>query len=143
MQFDVEVRLGEARSVWRAQKFAEAVPLVCGPGDAFITNRQALHGSFPNESADPRVTVNFGFHRYRSVIGQRGALTARGVLYDEDYVRNRCRAIQIGIDARAQRFPAERRFPYQPFVGDEAANRFNDETRRDVLATCYVRDLAI
>ena len=100
-------------------RFCEAVPLVCGPGDAFITNRQALHGSFPNESADPRITVNFGFHRYRSVIGQRGALTARGVLYDEDYVRSRCRAIQVAIDARAQRFPQERRFVYQPFVGDE------------------------
>lgn len=124
-------------------RFRQALPLVCRPGDAFITNRQALHGSFPNESPDPRVTVNFGFHRYRSVIGQRGALTARGQLYDDDYVRNRCRAIQIGIDARAQRFPDERRFVYQPFVGHEDANRFNDETRRDVLSTCYLRDLAI
>lgn len=126
-----------------SDRLPDAVPLVCGPGDAFITNRQALHGSFPNVSPDPRVTVNFGFHRYRSVIGQRGTLTSSGQEYDADYVRHRCRAIAVAIDARAHRFPDERRFVYQPFAGEEDRHRFDDDNRRHVLAEAYLHDLAI
>ena len=126
-----------------SDRLPDAVPLLCRAGDAFITNRQALHGSFPNASEDPRVTVNFGFHRYQSVIGQRGALTARGQQYDAKYVRQRCRAIAIAIDARAQRFPDERRFVYEPFVGEEDANRFGDDASHALLASCYLNDLAI
>ncbi len=128
-----------------SDRLAQAVPLVCNPGDAFITNRQALHGSFPNVSADPRVTVNFGFHRYRSVINQPGTLTSNGQIYDADYVHQRCRAIAVAIDARAQRYPGERRFVYQPFADAAAleANRFNEHTRREVLAEAYLHDLAI
>ncbi|HZZ90806.1 MAG TPA: phytanoyl-CoA dioxygenase family protein, partial [Caulobacteraceae bacterium] len=44
------------------ERLPDAVPLVCEPGDVAITNRQAVHGSFANTSADWRVTVNFGFH---------------------------------------------------------------------------------
>jgi ectoine hydroxylase-related dioxygenase (phytanoyl-CoA dioxygenase family) len=126
-----------------SDRLPDAVPLVCRPGDAFITSRQTLHGSFPNVSADPRVTVNFGFHRHRSVIDQEGTLTSKGQRYDAAYVRQRCRAIAVAVDARAQRHPEERRFAYQPFVGHEDENRFTDENRREVLAPCYLNDLAI
>ena len=34
-----------------------------------------------------------------------------------------------GIDARAQRFPAEARFAYQPFAGQESQFRWNDVAR--------------
>lgn len=120
-----------------------AVPLVCRPGDAFITNRQTLHGSFPNTSSERRVTVNFGFHRYSSVVDQTGALTRNGVVYDREYVRQRSRCIPVAIDARAQRFPHEERYVYEPFVGEEDENRFNEETRVSVLQDYNVRDIAI
>ena len=52
-----------------SDRLPDAVPLVCEPGDVAITNRQAVHGSFANTSPRPRVTINFGFHRRRSVLG--------------------------------------------------------------------------
>jgi hypothetical protein len=48
-----------------------AVPILCKPGDVYIQSRQALHGAFPNTSSDPRVTLQFGFHRRSSVLGVR------------------------------------------------------------------------
>ena len=52
-----------------SERLRDAVPLICKPGDVAMTNRQAVHGSFANTSPDWRVTVNFGFHRRRSVLG--------------------------------------------------------------------------
>lgn len=103
-----------------SNRLPTAVPLLCGPGDVAITNRQAIHGSFANTSPDPRVTINFGFHRRRSVLG----VTSGGVhnpvaMYDEQRIHERSKAIMYGIDARAQRFPDESRFVYRPFAGRE------------------------
>jgi hypothetical protein len=105
-----------------------AVPLLCAPGDVAITNRQAIHGSFANTSPDPRVTINFGFHRRRSILG----VTSGGVhnpvaVYDEERIHERSKAIVYGIDARAQRFPNEPRFVYQPFDGHEDEYRWSPE----------------
>ncbi len=113
-----------------SDRLPDAVPLVCGPGAVAITNRQAIHGSFANTSAEPRVTINFGFHRRRSVLG----VTSGGVhnpvsVYDEERIRTRSAAIMYGIDARAQRFPHERRYVYQPLAGQEDAYRFGPATR--------------
>lgn len=113
-----------------SDRLPDAVPLVCGPGDVAITNRQAIHGSFANTSAEPRVTINFGFHRRRSVLG----VTSGGVhnpvsVYDEERIRTRSAAIMYGIDARAQRFPHERRYVYQPLAGQEDDYRFGPATR--------------
>ena len=54
------------------ERLEGAVPIVCNPGDVVICNRQLLHGSFPNCGLEPRLTVNFGFHRRSSVLGVRG-----------------------------------------------------------------------
>ncbi len=126
-----------------SERIPDAIPLVCGPGDCTMTNRQTLHGSFANTSADRRVTVNFGFHKYRSVIGQTGKLTGEGNVYDVDYIRQRSRCIPVAIDARAQRFPSEPRYVYRPCVGEEDRNRYNEETRSTVLKNYNTRDLAI
>ena len=126
-----------------SERLPDAVPLVCDAGDCFITNRQALHGSFANTSSDLRITVNFGFHRYASVIGQTGVLSGSGNTYDAEYVQRRSRCIPVAIDARAQRFPDEDRYVYQPFAGEEDAHRFNDETRRSVLKDYALFDLGI
>jgi len=137
---DIAARVSENNdSDW----FDNAVPLVCEPGDAFITNRQTVHGSFPNTSKDRRITVNFGFHRYSSVIGQTGKLSGDGNLYTEEYVRQRCRCIPLAIDARSQRFPDEQRYTYQPFAGQEDEHRYEPETIRDILIDYNLQDLGI
>ena len=113
-----------------SDRLPDAVPLVCGPGDVAITNRQAVHGSFANTSRDPRVTINFGFHRRRSVLG----VTAGGVhnpvaVYDDDRIRERSKAIMYAIDARAARFPGEARYRYEPFAGQEDSYRWTPATK--------------
>ena len=61
-----------------------AVPLVCNAGDVTIVNRQMVHGSFANSSPDLRISLTFGFHRRKSVLGQKAALsiTETNAVYD-------------------------------------------------------------
>lgn len=112
-KIDIKQRVAEAGS----ERLPDAVPFICDPGDLAITNRQCLHGSFANTSSDWRVTLNFGCHRRRSVLGVSGGgiHNAPGV-YDDARIRDRSRVIGYAIDARRQRFPEEIPFPYQPFV---------------------------
>ena len=92
-----------------SDRLPDAVPLVCNPGDVAITNRQAVHGSFANTSPRPRVTIQFGFHRLRSVLSvASGDLSNQVVVLDEQRIHERSKAIMYGIDARAQRYPARR-----------------------------------
>jgi len=105
-----------------------AVPLVCAPGDVAIVNRQAVHGSFANVSDNVRVSVHFGFHRRRSVLGVRsGGIHNPVSLYDEAYIRERARLIMYAIDARRQRFPEEASYVYQPLAEHAADFRFSSE----------------
>ncbi len=113
-KLDIKAMVAEAGS----ERLPDAVPIVCKPGDVAITNRQALHGSFANTSRDWRVTVNFGFHRRRSVLGVKvgGSLHGKPGVYDEARIRERARMIGYAIDARRQRFPDETPFRYLPHV---------------------------
>jgi hypothetical protein len=82
-----------------------------------ITNRQAVHGSFANTSKDWRVTLNFGFHRRRSVLDvQGGGIHARPTIYTAEHIHERSKMLGYAIDARRQRFPRETPFAYQPHV---------------------------
>jgi hypothetical protein len=120
-----------------------AVPLICAPGDVAITNRQAIHGSFANTSPDPRVTINFGFHRRRSILGvESGGVHNAIAVYDEQRIYERSKAIMYGIDARAQRFPHETRFHYQPFAGQEHDYHWTPETQT-ILKDYNLLDLGI
>jgi hypothetical protein len=114
-----------------SDRLPEAVPIVCKPGDVAITNRQAVHGSFANTSPDWRVTVNFGFHRRRSVLGvqSRGSLHGAPGVYDEMRIAERARVIGYAIDARHQRFPQERSFTYQPHALAGESWRWDDRAR--------------
>ena len=113
-----------------SERLLDAVPLVCKPGDVAITNRQAVHGSFANTSDDWRVTVNFGFHRRRSVLGVKGGGVHNApAVYDAERIRQRARVIGYAIDARHRRFPEEIPFVYRPHAAagetyrwDAAAN---------------------
>lgn len=108
---DIKAMVDEAGS----ERLPDAVPLVCKPGDVAITNRQAVHGSFANTSDDWRVTVNFGFHRRRSVLGVKGGGVHNApAVYDAERIRQRARVIGYAIDARRRRFADEIPFVYRP-----------------------------
>lgn len=97
------------------ERLPDAVPIICAPGDVAITNRQAVHGSFANTSPDWRVTLNFGFHRRRSVLGvEAGGVHNAKAVYDDARIRERARVIGYAIDARHRRFPQEVPFLYRP-----------------------------
>ena len=61
-----------------------------------------LHGSFANTSDDLRISLTFGFHRHRSVLGATGALSeSESVRYDEERIAKRSAVIGVAIDASA------------------------------------------
>jgi Phytanoyl-CoA dioxygenase (PhyH) len=128
-----------------SEQLPGALPLICAPGDVTIVNRQTLHGSFANSSPDLRVSITFGFHRRKSVLGQHTALTMReeGVYYDEARIEKRASVIPVAIDARRHHFPSEQPFRYQPLAHRAAELRFNDETFKRVIRDYNQYDLAI
>ncbi len=107
----------------------DAVPLISKPGDVAISNRQIVHGSFPNMSRDARISLNIGFHRRKSVEGAcgvgRNGLGDR--LYDTDTIVKRSEIISLAIAARRQRYPDEEPFDYRPLAGKPFA--WNDAAR--------------
>jgi hypothetical protein len=108
-----------------SDRLPDAVPFICGPGDVVICNRQAIHGSFANTCEDVRVTINFGFHRRKSVLGVvSGGVHNPVAIYDEDRIRERSRVIMYAIDSRQQRFPNEKPYRYKPFAGQESHYRW-------------------
>lgn len=120
-----------------------AVPLFCEAGSVTVANRQILHGSFANTSADQRVSLTFGFHRRASVLGQQGALVAgENEIYDAARIFERSGVIATAIDARAQHFVNEAAYTYQPFVGFEDKYRWNDTARQN-LRNYSLKDLGI
>jgi len=113
-----------------SERLPDAVPFVCGPGDLAITNRQCLHGSFANTSHDWRVTLNFGCHRRRSVLGVAGGgLHNAPTVYDETRIQKRSRIIGYAIDARRQRFPNEKSFQYAPFSENDNSYKWDEEAK--------------
>ncbi len=136
-----KVDIAEMVATAGSDRLPDAIPLVCAPGDVAITNRQAIHGSFANTSPDTRVTINMGFHRRASVLGQTGAGIhgVTGVL-DEDRIARRSKVIGWAIDARRQRYHDEKPFEYQPLVGQ--ALQFDDDARAE-LADYNALDLSI
>ncbi len=113
-----------------SERLEGAVPLVCDAGDVIICSRQLVHGSFANSGFEPRVTVNFGFHRRQSVLG----VTTRNNqnqqdTYTADRIRERAKAIALAIDARRQRFPFETPYVYKPLAGDAEAIRWDEQVR--------------
>jgi ectoine hydroxylase-related dioxygenase (phytanoyl-CoA dioxygenase family) len=113
-----------------SDRLPDAVPMICAAGDVAICNRQAIHGSFANTSDDVRVTINFGFHRRRSVLGvESGGVHNTVAVYDEARIRERSRLIAYAIDARKQRFPDETPFRYVPLANEQALYRWTPEAR--------------
>lgn len=117
----------------------DAVPMLLQPGDCGIVSRSALHGSYPNRSANRRVTLLLGFHKRDSAIGATTTnvhafkipgVDKKEITYTEEYVLRRTRMIPLAIDARHQYRPSETPFKYGgSFIGDAS---WNEETRADI-----------
>lgn len=126
-----------------SDRLPDAVPLICGPGDVVITNRQAIHGSFANTCEDVRVTINFGFHRRKSVLGVvSGGVHNPVSTYDDARIRERSRVIMYAIDARQRRFPDETPYRYKPLAGKEEQYRWTPEVMPN-LKDYNLQDLGI
>jgi len=138
-KLDIKALVAESGS----ERLQGAVPIVCNPGDVVMCNRQLLHGSFPNCGFEPRITVNFGFHKRSSVLGvMGGGIHSDAQVFDEEIVARRSRAIGYAIDARRQRFPNETPYDYQPLAA--AANDYRwDESARADLKDYNLDDLSI
>ena len=138
-KLDIKALVAESGS----ERLEGAVPIVCNPGDVVICNRQLLHGSFPNCGFEPRITVNFGFHKRSSVLGvMGGGIHSDAQVFDEEIVARRSRAIGYAIDARKRRFPGEIPYDYQPLAA--AVNDFRwDESARADLKDYNLDDLSI
>lgn len=122
----------------------DAVPLLAAPGDVAVCSRQMLHGSFPNPTADRRVTYVFGFHRRDSVVGvnPHSPTQGRHITYDKERVAERSKVIALAIDARHQHFPNETPYRYEPFA-DAPDLQFTPENERRILHGYNKRDLFI
>ena len=138
-KLDIKALVAESGS----ERLEGAVPIVCNPGDVVMCNRQLLHGSFPNCGFEPRITVNFGFHKRSSVLGvMGGGIHSDAQVFDEEIVARRSRVIGYAIDARKQRFPDETPYHYQPLSA--AANDYRwDEFARADLKDYNLDDLSI
>jgi len=127
-----------------SEQLPGAVPLHCEPGDVTIVNRQALHCSFANTSPDQRISLTFGFHRYSSVLGAKGALSQTNTdVYDERRIDERSQVIGVAIDARHQFYPGQTPFCYQPLDARSDQFRFNDENWENIIRDYNLKDLSI
>ena len=127
-----------------SERIEGAVPLICEGGDAFIVNRQLLHGSFANTSADRRVTLNEGFFPRRRIENvTTSMLDGTVATFDPARIHERSRIIQLAIDARRQHFPDEAPFNYQPFADEADACRWNEAARSTILKDYNLLDMYI
>ncbi len=141
-KIDIKARV---RKNGGSEKLPGALPLVCDAGDVTTINRQMLHASFANTSSDLRISLTFGFHRRKSVEGQKTALALEpdDSVYDAQRIFDRSSVIAVAIDARRQHRLGEPSFVYEPFAGLEDDFRFNDETFERVIRDYNLNDLAI
>ena len=64
-------------------------------------------------------------------------------MYDQQRIFERSRVIAVAIDARAQYYPEERRYAYQPFLGIEDEYRWSPEIYEKVIRDYNLQDLSI
>jgi ectoine hydroxylase-related dioxygenase (phytanoyl-CoA dioxygenase family) len=126
---DIKRLIEEAGS----NRLPQAVPLICNPGDVAISNRQVLHGSFPNTSNDWRASLIIGLLRRSAVVGaQTRSVSGVPVKYDAEKVRKRAEMIGYAIDARRQHFQYEKPFVYRPHTDTGEGYRWNDLAREKI-----------
>lgn len=125
------------------ERLPDAVPIVCNAGDVVINSRQIIHGSFANTGFEPRLSVNFGFHKRSSVLDVKGAgMHAESTIMTADFIEKRSRLIGLAIDARQQRFPDETAYRYAPFSEHMDAFKWTETAQAD-LKDYNLMDLSI
>ncbi|RLQ20223.1 phytanoyl-CoA dioxygenase [Seongchinamella sediminis] len=125
-KLDITAMVAESGS----ERLKDAVPLVCEPGDVVMCNRQLVHGSFANSGFEPRLTINFGFHRRSSVLDVMGAgIHSPAAVYDKDVIRQRSQVIGFAIDARRKQYPEEEPYAYKPFLDSGEIFVWNEQAR--------------
>ena len=128
-----KIDIADLVSSSQSERIEGAVPLVCDRGDVVICNRQALHGSFPNSGFEPRLTVNFGFHKRSSVLGVKGGgIHSDAQVFDEEIIARRSRVLGYAIAARKERFPEETAYEYKPFTDRSLSFVWDDAARADI-----------
>lgn len=138
-KMDIKKMVDESGS----ERLKDAVPIVCAPGDAIICNRQLVHGSFANTGFEPRLTVNFGFHKRSSVLDVEGAgIHCPVAVYDQDVIRERSKVIGYAIDARKKKYPDEQPYDYKPFAESGEKYVWNPEAKAS-LKDYNIYDLSI
>ncbi len=126
-----------------SERLKDAIPLVCDAGDVVICNRQLVHGSFANSGFEPRLTINFGFHRRSSVLDVRGAgIHSPAAVYDAGVIKERSRVIGYAIDARAKQYPQEPPYQYKPFLESDERHEW-DEAQKKAIHDYNLLDLSI
>lgn len=126
-----------------SERLPDAVPIICNPGDVVINSRQIIHGSFANTGFEPRLSINFGFHKRSSVLNIRGAgMHAEAAIMDKKFIDTRSRLIGFAIDARRQRFPDENPYNYVPFSERQEEFKWTVETMSS-LKDYNLMDLSI
>ena len=126
-----------------SERLVNAVPIICGPGDVVINNRQVVHGSFANTGFETRVPVNFGFHKRSSVLNIKGAgIHAEAKIMDSEYINKRSEVIALAINARKKRFPEEKPFNYIPLSDNLDAFNWNESSQAE-LKDYNLMDLSI
>jgi ectoine hydroxylase-related dioxygenase (phytanoyl-CoA dioxygenase family) len=128
-----KIDIADLVSSSQSERIEGAVPLVCDRGDVVICNRQALHGSFPNSGFEPRLTVNFGFHKRSSVLGVKGGgIHSDAQVFDDEIIARRSRVLGYAIAARKERFPEESAYEYKPFTDRSLSFVWDDAARADI-----------
>ena len=115
-----DIKAMAARLILTRRPVPDAVPILAKPGDAFIHNRQAVHGSFANLSPERRVTYQFGFHRKRSVLGVKSQYF--GLQNGMTWTRSTSSELlphRAGNRGAAEHFPHEVPFDYAPLRGEK------------------------
>jgi hypothetical protein len=126
-----------------SERIDGAVPIVCDPGDVVMCNRQLVHGSFANSGFEPRLTINFGFHKRSSVLNVKGAgIHSAAITYTDEVISERAKAIGFGISARQKQYPHELPYIYEP-IASTGVELIWDETTKAKLKDYNALDLSI
>lgn len=138
-KLDIKKMMADAGS----ERLPDAVPIVCGSGDVVICNRQLVHGSFANTGFEPRLTVNFGFHRRSSVEDVMGAgMHSEAAVYDAAFIYERSKVLGYAINARKIRYPDETAYIYAP-LNEQLDGFIWNDTARASIKDYNLRDLSI
>ena len=103
-------------------RLPDSIPVPVNAGDIIVHNRNLVHGSFTNYSADLRITVYFGYHHRQTVAG----------VFTSDHVYQREKVVALAIQRWAEFEPViedKDKLALATEVSTLALNRFHSVVR--------------